>query len=54
MKLKRDVSALRKIDVKDLLAILLNILSYFSKEQSETFYRCLRVSYGLETEPVID
>jgi hypothetical protein len=53
-KMKRNISALKRIEVKALLTPLLNIEKDFSKKNRETFYSCLRTSFRLKTEPALD
>jgi hypothetical protein len=53
-KMKRNTSALRRVEAKAMLTPLLNASKGFSPKNEETFYRCLRTCFQIKTEPALD
>jgi len=48
-KMKRDTSALRRVEVKAMLTPILNIRSEFEHRHQETFFRCMKTAYRIKT-----
>lgn len=47
---RKGISSLRQIDFR-LPSCLLNCRRYFPKKHTDTFFKCLKTNYLLETDP---